>query len=159
MLFRTVVRDTTWHVSFYFYDHCIVHSGRKIVDPDPRPEMTLLTYLRNVLGLCGTKLGCGEGGCGACTVMISYYSEAEDDKKKNIVHLSVNACLTPVVAAHGMAVTTVEGIGSTKYEIARKSNIEHGHFLQEMSILTKYSLDTYNICNHEYSAHPRDSQT
>jgi xanthine dehydrogenase/oxidase len=95
-------------------NYCFYRTGRKIVELDPRPEMTLLTYLRNVLGLCGTKLGCGEGGCGACTVMISYYSEVEADDKMNIVHLSANACLTPIVAIHGMAVTTVEGIGSTK---------------------------------------------
>ena len=35
------------------------------------PGITLLSYLRRRLGLCGTKLGCGEGGCGACTVMVS----------------------------------------------------------------------------------------
>lgn len=80
------------------------------MDPNPDPETTLLTYLRQELRLCGTKLGCGEGGCGACTVMVSYY----DKEGANVKHLSVNACLTPVVAVHGMAVTTVEGIGSTK---------------------------------------------
>ena len=51
---------------------CIV-PGVKVEDAAARPEMTLLSYLRNTLGLCGTKLGCGEGGCGACTVMLSYY--------------------------------------------------------------------------------------
>ena len=81
-------------------------------DPDPEPETTLLTYLRLKLRLCGTKLGCGEGGCGACTVMVSYHDP--EDKEQDVKHLSVNACLTPVVAVHGMAVTTVEGIGSTK---------------------------------------------
>lgn len=72
--------------------------------------MTLLTYLRTVLGLCGTKLGCGEGGCGACTVMLSLL-----DKDNIIRHISINACLAPVCSLHGIAVTTVEGIGSTKY--------------------------------------------
>ncbi|XP_014677287.1 PREDICTED: xanthine dehydrogenase/oxidase-like, partial [Priapulus caudatus] len=60
--------------------------------------------------LTGSKLGCGEGGCGACTVMLSRYDRTKD----RIEHYSVNACLTPVCAVHGMAVTTVEGIGSTK---------------------------------------------
>ena len=46
--------------------------GRKVVEENfSEPGMTLLTYLRRRLGLCGTKLGCGEGGCGACTVMVS----------------------------------------------------------------------------------------
>ena len=60
------------------------------------------------MGLTGSKLGCGEGGCGACTVMLSKLAE---DK---VHHFAVNACLTPLCAMHGLAVTTVEGIGSTK---------------------------------------------
>jgi len=60
--------------------------------------------------LCGTKLGCAEGGCGACTVMISKY----DHELKIVKHFAVNACLMPVCALHGMAVVTVEGIGSTR---------------------------------------------
>ncbi|CAH2255899.1 xanthine dehydrogenase oxidase [Pelobates cultripes] len=72
--------------------------------------MTLLTYLRRILRLPGTKLGCGEGGCGACTVMVSRYNRF----KGKIEHYSVNACLAPVCSLHHAAVTTVEGIGSTK---------------------------------------------
>lgn len=71
--------------------------------------MTLLRYLREKLHLHGTKLGCAEGGCGACTVMISYLNRNIDKVK----HFAVNACLMPICALHGMAVTTVEGIGST----------------------------------------------
>uniref|UniRef100_A0A4X1TFA1 Xanthine dehydrogenase/oxidase n=1 Tax=Sus scrofa TaxID=9823 RepID=A0A4X1TFA1_PIG len=62
------------------------------------------------LGLRGTKLGCGEGGCGACTVMFSKYDRLQD----KIVHFSANACLAPICSLHHVAVTTVEGIGSTK---------------------------------------------
>uniref|UniRef100_A0A8C0V931 Xanthine dehydrogenase/oxidase n=1 Tax=Cyanistes caeruleus TaxID=156563 RepID=A0A8C0V931_CYACU len=57
-----------------------------------------------------TKLGCGEGGCGACTVMISKY----DPFRKKILHHTANACLFPICALHHVAVTTVEGIGNTK---------------------------------------------
>ncbi|XP_038045060.1 xanthine dehydrogenase/oxidase-like [Patiria miniata] len=84
-------------------------NGKKVVDHHVDPAMTLLTYLRNKLRLTGSKLGCGEGGCGACTIMVSKYSP----KDKTISHLAVNACLTPICSVHGMAVTTVEGIGST----------------------------------------------
>lgn len=55
-------------------------------------------------GLTGTKLGCGEGGCGACTVMVS--SVADDGQ---LLHRSVNACLCPLYAVEGMHVITVEG--------------------------------------------------
>uniref|UniRef100_A0AAY4DIL0 xanthine dehydrogenase n=1 Tax=Denticeps clupeoides TaxID=299321 RepID=A0AAY4DIL0_9TELE len=70
--------------------------------------MTLLTYLRRKLGLTGTKLGCAEGGCGACTVMISKFHP----HLKCIVHHAVNACLAPVCSLHHCAVITVDGIGT-----------------------------------------------
>ncbi|XP_019522824.1 PREDICTED: xanthine dehydrogenase/oxidase-like [Hipposideros armiger] len=85
-------------------------NGRKVVEKNADPETTLLAYLRRSLGLSGTKLGCGVGGCGACTVMVSKY----DHLQNKIVHFSVNACLTPICSLHHVAVTTVEGIGSTK---------------------------------------------
>lgn len=81
-----------------------------MIDDKPDPEVTLLRYLREKLFLCGTKMGCAEGGCGACTVMISRY----DRDKKKVNHFAVNACLMPVCSLHGLAVTTVEGIGSTR---------------------------------------------
>ncbi|XP_057599157.1 xanthine dehydrogenase/oxidase isoform X3 [Hippopotamus amphibius kiboko] len=85
-------------------------NGKKVVEKDADPETTLLAYLRRKLGLKGTKLGCGEGGCGACTVMLSKYDRLQD----KIVHFSANACLAPICSLHHVAVTTVEGIGSTK---------------------------------------------
>lgn len=81
-------------------------SSRSVKSPVD-PKLTLLQFLRSQ-GLTGTKLGCGEGGCGACTVMISHY---EDSK---IQHFSANACLTPLCALDGCAVTTIEGIGNMK---------------------------------------------
>eukprot|EP00051_Salpingoeca_urceolata_P010028 m.122205 g.122205 ORF g.122205 m.122205 type:complete len:1330 (+) comp16553_c0_seq4:198-4187(+) len=89
---------------------CFFVNGRKVVDDSVDPEDTLLHYLRTKLRLTGTKLGCGEGGCGACTVLLSHY----DRREKKIVHRSVNACLTPVCSVDGCAIITVEGIGSSK---------------------------------------------
>ena len=60
------------------------------------PEMPLLWALRDVLGLTGTKYGCGEALCGACTVHLD--GEA------------VRACVTPVRRAAGRDVTTIEGL-------------------------------------------------
>ncbi|XP_061287995.1 xanthine dehydrogenase/oxidase isoform X2 [Bos javanicus] len=85
-------------------------NGKKVVEKNADPETTLLAYLRRKLGLRGTKLGCGEGGCGACTVMLSKYDRLQD----KIIHFSANACLAPICTLHHVAVTTVEGIGSTK---------------------------------------------
>ncbi|XP_008301642.1 xanthine dehydrogenase/oxidase isoform X1 [Stegastes partitus] len=87
-------------------------NGKKVVEKEADPEMNLLTFLRRKLGLTGTKLGCAEGGCGACTVMLSRYDPASEQ----LLHYAVNACLAPVCSLHLVAVTTVEGIGS----VARK---------------------------------------
>uniref|UniRef100_UPI00398EF4B5 xanthine dehydrogenase/oxidase n=1 Tax=Pristiophorus japonicus TaxID=55135 RepID=UPI00398EF4B5 len=84
-------------------------NGHKVVEKNVDPELNLLTYLRRKLGLTGTKLGCGEGGCGACTVMVSRYNSLQ----RKILHFAVNACLAPLCSLHRTAVTTVEGIGST----------------------------------------------
>ncbi|KAF8057662.1 XDH1 [Scenedesmus sp. PABB004] len=75
--------------------------------PLGRGEATLLQWLRET-GLTGTKLGCGEGGCGACTVMLSHWEGGRP------VHRAVNACLCPLYAVEGMHVVTVEGIGSVR---------------------------------------------
>ena len=66
----------------------------KTLDVDP--EMPLLWALRDVLGLTGTKYGCGEALCGACTVHLDGHA--------------VRACVTPVRRAEGRAVTTIEGL-------------------------------------------------
>ncbi|KAH1090610.1 hypothetical protein J1N35_017867 [Gossypium stocksii] len=85
-----------------------VNGVRKVL-PDGLAHLTLLEYLRDI-GLTGTKLGCGEGGCGACTVMISHY----DRKTKKCMHYAVNACLAPLYSVEGMHVITVEGVGNHK---------------------------------------------
>ncbi|XP_064371249.1 aldehyde oxidase 3-like isoform X2 [Dromaius novaehollandiae] len=88
-------------------------NGRKVTERQADPEELLLFYLRKRLRLSGTKYGCGVGGCGACTVMISTY----DPVAKKIRHHPANSCLLPICSLHGAAVTTVEGVGSTKTRI------------------------------------------
>lgn len=72
-------------------------------------SMTMLEWLRSE-GLTGTKLGCGEGGCGACTVDVQSF----DSRTGVTKHASTNACLMPLMSADSCVVTTVEGIGSYK---------------------------------------------
>ena len=66
---------------------------------DAPDDMPLLWVLRDVLGMTGTKFGCGIAQCGACTVHI-------DGKP-------VRSCLLPVAAVRDRAVTTIEGIGAS----------------------------------------------
>ena len=75
-------------------------------------DLTLLEFIRSK-GFTGTKLGCGEGGCGACTVVVGKYDAPASTAKAPYRYKSVNACLLPLVAVHGCHVLTVEGIGSS----------------------------------------------
>ena len=86
-------------------------NGKRNDLPPGRADQTLLEYLREDLQLTGAKLGCGEGGCGACTVMVSRRDPRDAGK---VQHRSINACLAPVYSIAGCHVITVEGIGSTK---------------------------------------------
>ncbi|XP_031409921.1 aldehyde oxidase 2-like isoform X1 [Meleagris gallopavo] len=88
-------------------------NGKKVIERQADPEELLLYYLRKELRLSGTKYGCGVGGCGACTVMLSTY----DPVAKKIRHHPANSCLLPICSLHGAAVTTVEGVGSIKKRI------------------------------------------
>ena len=89
-------------------------NGTRTTVVNPEPRMVLADYLRapNV-GLTGTKIGCKEGGCGACTVVISHW----DAQAKTIVHNSVSSCLRPLATLDGACVTTIEGIGSLKTKL------------------------------------------
>lgn len=72
------------------------------VSVDAAPTVTLLDWLREERGLKGTKEGCNEGDCGACTVMVT------DERGAR----SLNACILFLPQLHGKAVRTVEGIAS-----------------------------------------------
>ncbi|VAI23031.1 unnamed protein product [Triticum turgidum subsp. durum] len=74
------------------------------------PSTTLLEFLRTRTPVRGPKLGCGEGGCGACVVLISKYDPATDE----VTEFSASSCLTLVGSLNHCSVTTSEGIGNTR---------------------------------------------
>ncbi|EPX61735.1 Isoquinoline 1-oxidoreductase alpha subunit [Cystobacter fuscus DSM 2262] len=94
------------------------------------PEMPLLWALRDVLGLTGTKYGCGQALCGAC-----------------VVHLdgeAVRACVTPVSRAAGRHVTTIEGLSADGSHPLQKAWVELAvpqcGFCQSGQIMTAAAL-------------------
>ena len=88
-------------------------NGKQVTVTDPSPDLLLLDYLCSPeVGLIGPKKGCGEGGCGACTVILSHWIEGDADGEGKVEHRSINSCLRPVCALGGLAVTTIEGTGA-----------------------------------------------
>jgi len=77
-----------------------LHVNGKAQQVDAAPDTPLLWALRDVLGLTGTKFGCGMALCGACTVHI-------DGR-------ATRACVTPISAATQKQVTTIEAIGADR---------------------------------------------
>jgi len=88
-----------------------VNGQAREVDCDPWKR--LLDVLREDLRLTGTKEGCGEGECGACTVLLD--------------GVAVNSCLVPVTQATGHELETIEGLadGATLHAV-QKALVEHG---------------------------------
>ena len=85
-------------------------NGRVEPLPDD-PESLLIDVVRDALNLTGTKLVCGAGVCGACTVLVD--------------GVPVVSCLMPARAAAGKSVTTVEGIGAGKLQPVQKAFMAH----------------------------------
>jgi isoquinoline 1-oxidoreductase subunit alpha len=108
--------------------HLRVNGTPREVDVDP--ETPLLWIVRDVLGLTGTKYGCGEGLCGACTMHLDGHA--------------VRSCLTPVGRAEGRDVTTIEGLSSDGSHPLQRAWVELGvpqcGFCQPGQIMTAAAL-------------------
>ncbi len=75
--------------------------------------MNALDMLRDVVGLTGTKYGCGEGECGACTIRVD--------------GTTLNSCLMFAVDCNGREITTIEGVAADpKADALREAFVEHG---------------------------------
>ena len=99
---------------------------------DGDPEMPLLWYLRDMLGLTGTKFGCGMGLCGACTVL-------QNGK-------AIRSCQKQMGSVEGLEITTIEGISANGPHAVQKAweevNVpqcgycQPGQMMQAVSLLT-----------------------
>lgn len=104
----------------------------KVHEADVEEEMPLLWVLRDVIGLKGTKYGCGIAACGACTVLVN--GEA------------VRSCQTLAGDLEGAEITTIEGLGSpealhavqaawVEHQVAQCGYCQSGQMMQAVSLL------------------------
>jgi len=99
------VSDTTIEV------RCRINGDDRVVTGYPMAR--LLDVLRHDLGLTGTKEGCGEGECGACSVLV-------DGRL-------VNSCLLPLAQVAGAAITTIEGVAAGgRLDAVQAAFVRHG---------------------------------
>ena len=97
--------DRSMRVSFEVNGRAVATEGH--------PLTRLLDVLRTQLHLTGTKEGCGEGECGACSVLL-------DGRL-------VNSCLVPLAQAEGATITTIEGVADgEQLQAVQRAFIEHG---------------------------------
>ncbi|KAG9154104.1 hypothetical protein Leryth_000583 [Lithospermum erythrorhizon] len=85
-------------------------NGERFEDPTVEPSTTLLEFLRYQTRFKSVKLGCGEGGCGACVVLLSKYNPVV----KKVESFTVSSCLTLLCSVNGCSITTSEGLGNSK---------------------------------------------
>ena len=97
---------------------------------DGDPDMPLLWYLRDILGMTGTKFGCGMGLCGACTVL----------ENGN----AIRSCSEPMSKVEGREITTIEGISAHGPHVVQKAwaavNVPQCGYCQTGQIMQAVSL-------------------
>jgi aerobic-type carbon monoxide dehydrogenase small subunit (CoxS/CutS family) len=87
-----------------------IHINGSATEVDVDPETPLLWVLRDTLGFTGTKFGCGQGLCGACTVHMN--------------GIAIRSCQTPISAIGDAAITTVEGLSSDRSHPVQRAWLE-----------------------------------
>ena len=93
--------------------------NKEIIQTTEGCGTSLLDFIRYSQDLAGTKIGCREGDCGACTVL-----EGQMEKDK-IVYRSIVSCLTPLGNAHGKHIVTVEGLNMEKLSPVQQAMVDH----------------------------------
>jgi len=107
-------------------------------DVEAAPDMPLLWVLRDLMGLTGTKFGCGIAQCGACTVHID--------------GAPLRACVTPVSAVAGKNITTIEGLSAdgshpvqqawAELDVVQCGYCQSGQIMSAVALLAKVPTPT-----------------
>ena len=115
--------------------HTTINGEAVVAEVDP--SMSIAEFLREKLYLTGTKIGCGKGECGACTVILD--------------GVAVTSCIIPVMRADGAEITTIEGVAYSpeklhpiQEEFINNGAIQCGFCIPGMIMSTKALLDKNN---------------
>ena len=103
--------------------------NNKAYQLDADPSMPLLWAIRDIVGLTGTKYGCGKGLCGACTVLLDGQP--------------IRSCLTPVSTADGKKVVTIEGVDQENkvlQEVWEDINVPQCGYCQSGQLISAVAL-------------------
>jgi len=113
--------------------HLTLSVNAQTVECDVDPQTPLLWVLRDVFGLTGTKYGCGQGLCGACTVHLD--------------GVAIRSCLLPIASVGAKRITTIEGLSSNASHPVQRAWIaesvpqcgycQSGQIMQAASLLAR----------------------
>ena len=92
--------------------------NNQLVNTEHATGSTVLDYIRYYKRLVGTKIGCREGDCGACTILVGDF---ENDK---LVYRSMTSCLMPLGNAHGKHIVSVEGINMKELSPVQQAMVD-----------------------------------
>jgi xanthine dehydrogenase small subunit len=93
--------------------------NNKSVQTDINPGTTLLDFVREIQRLKGTKIGCREGDCGACTVLVGMLNN------ETVEYKTMTSCLMPMANANGKHIVTIEGLNMLSLSPVQKAMVEH----------------------------------
>jgi xanthine dehydrogenase small subunit len=94
--------------------------NNKLVETEVQPGKSLLDFIRKELRLTGSKEGCREGDCGACTVLVG------DLQNDRMIYKTVNSCIMPVGDINGKHLVTIEGLSDGKLNQIQNDFVEQG---------------------------------
>lgn len=109
-------------LSFYYLAYTMIAFilNEELIQTQAHPGMTLLDFIREEKQLKGTKIGCREGDCGACTVLVG------QEKRGRMQYESITSCISPLGNANGKHIVTIEGVNLTdKLNAAQQAMVDH----------------------------------
>lgn len=125
-------------------------NGERVTLNNPDPSVLLSDYLHE-RGVTGTKVACGQGGCGACTVMVSHQVDGQ------VVHRGVNACLKALCSLDGMTVTTTEGIGNVHHGLDKAQHCIAAHNGTQCGFCTPgFVMNAHAVLRHKPDVSEQD---